>query len=49
LEALARLPMPANPTEFDRTNLPAIPNPNAFPTDNLPRPANAKADEMSKV
>jgi len=38
LEALARLPMPANPTEFDRTNLPAIPNPNAFPTDNLPRP-----------
>jgi hypothetical protein len=49
LEALARLPMPANPTEFDRTNLPAIPNPNAFPTDNLPRTANAKADEMGEV
>ncbi len=49
LEMMARLPMPANLTEFDRTKLPAIPNPNAFPTDNLPCPANAKADEMSEV
>jgi len=49
LEMLARLPMPANLTEFDRTNLPTIPNPNAFPTDNLPRPANAKAEEISST